>query len=113
MRRAPWVPPAVLALAFLASAVPAAAQCKTATASAWQSTSFAPQAATFTAEVDATAASAAAVALSLGPQTAWSGLAAIVRFNTAGTIDVRNGGAYAAAVTVPYTVGTSYHVRMV
>ena len=63
--------------------------------------------------MDATAASDAAVALSLGAQTAWSGLAAIVRFNTTGTIDARNGGAYAATATVPYTAGTSYHVRFV
>ena len=59
----------------------------------WQNTSFASQGASFTAEMDATAASDAAVALSLGAQTAWSGLAAIVRFNTTGTIDARNGGA--------------------
>src|SRR3954452_6617209 len=103
----------LVAGALLVSPRPARAQCKTATVGAWQNTAFASQSGTFTAEMDATAASDAAVGLSLGAQTAWSGLATIVRFNTTGTIDARNGGVYAATATVPYTAGTSYHVRMV
>jgi len=112
MQRSPLVPLA-LAAAVLALPSPAHAQCKTATAGAWQNTSFASQGASFTAEMDATAASDAAVGLSLGSQTVWSGLATIVRFNTTGTIDARNGGAYAATATVSYTAGTTYHVRLV
>ena len=33
----------------------------------------------------------------------------MVRFNSAGTIDARSGGAYTAAATIPYSAGTSYH----
>lgn len=47
-----------------------------------------------------------------GPATQWSDLAAIVRFNPDGRIDVRNGGAYDADVNLPYVPGTVYHVRM-
>ena len=50
------------------------------------------------------------VGLSNGAAAAWTDLAAIVRFNAAGTIDARNGGAYAAAVAIPYTAGTTYHI---
>src|SRR6185503_4845399 len=113
MHRSPLVPLVAVFAAVLGSTHPAWAQCKTATPGAWQNTSFAAQGATFTAEMDATAAADAAVGLSLGAQTAWSGLATIVRFNTSGTIDARNGGAYAATATVPYTAGTSYHIRLV
>ncbi|MFW6146343.1 MAG: PKD domain-containing protein [Planctomycetota bacterium] len=49
----------------------------------------------------------------LGTATTWGDLACIVRFNTGGTIDVRNGGAYGADATVSYAAGTYYHVRMV
>ncbi len=49
------------------------------------------------------------VGLSLGPAGAFTSLAAIVRFNPAGTIDARNGAAYTAATAVTYTAGTSYH----
>jgi len=40
-------------------------------------------------------------------------LAAIIRFNPAGTIDVRNAAAYTAMGDVPYTAGTAYRFRMV
>jgi hypothetical protein len=104
---------ALVVAALLAFPSAAMAQCKTATVGGWQNTSFASQAGTFTAEMDATAAADAAMGLSLGAQTSWSGLATIVRFNTTGTVDARNGSAYAATATVPYTTGTSYHIRMV
>jgi hypothetical protein len=51
--------------------------------------------------------------LSQGAAAAYTDLAVIVRFNTGGTIDARNGGAYAAANTITYTAGTSYHFRVV
>ena len=44
---------------------------------------------------------------------AYTDLAAIVRFNSSDTIDVRNGSAYGANVSVPYSAGTSYHFVMV
>jgi glucose/arabinose dehydrogenase/aryl-phospho-beta-D-glucosidase BglC (GH1 family) len=52
------------------------------------------------------------VGISNGPQQAYAGFANIVRFNTSGNIDARNGGAYAAASTIPYTGGTTYHFRL-
>src|SRR5260221_14782722 len=111
MQRSPLVSLALAAAAVLALPGPARAQCKTATVGAWQNPSFASQGASFTAEMDATAASDAAVGLSLGSQTVWSGLATIVRFNTTGTIDARNGGAYAATATVSYTAGANQPPR--
>ena len=39
-------------------------------------------------------------------------MAAIVRFNTTGTIDAYNGSAYATS-TIPFSAGVTYHFRMV
>jgi len=36
-----------------------------------------------------------------------------VRFNTTGTIDARNGSAYAAVTNVPFLANTTYHFRLV
>ena len=52
----------------------------------------------------------ALLALSHGRQTTWSGLAAIVRFNSTGTIDVRNGDRYMADAIVAYIPGKKYRV---
>lgn len=71
---------------------------------------------TFTIQWDAVPTQAAEDAfsgLSFGPQTVVTGYACIVRFATTGNIDARNGGAYAATATVPYTANTSYRIRMV
>jgi hypothetical protein len=37
----------------------------------------------------------------------------IVRFNSTGTIDARNGGDYAAASAIPYSSGVNYRIRLV
>jgi hypothetical protein len=83
----------------------------------WQNLAFvSTQSGTFTAEMDATPLGSgidAGVGLSNGSQTAFTGLACIARFNTTGTIDARNGGAYAAAATIPYSANTTYHFRFV
>jgi hypothetical protein len=83
----------------------------------WQNFAFvAAQNGTFTAEVDATPLGGgidAGVGLSNGPQTAYGGLACAARFNSAGKIEARNGGAYAAATVLPYFANTSYHFRFV
>ena len=83
----------------------------------WQNLSFvSSQAGTFTAEMDATPFAAnidAGVGLSNGSQITFTGLACIARFNTNGTIDARNGGAYAAATTIPYSANTTYHFRFI
>jgi hypothetical protein len=44
--------------------------------------------------------------------SAFTDLAAIVRFNSSGAIDAMNGSSYAANVVMPYSVGNVYHVRM-
>src|SRR5579862_5551173 len=49
------------------------------------------------------------VGLSYGPVGAYTSLAAIVRFNPAGTIDAINGAGYTAATVVTYAGGTTYH----
>lgn len=52
------------------------------------------------------------LALANGPQTTWTGLAAIVRFNRNNTIDVRDGGTYRADAVVPYQPNQTYDVTM-
>src|SRR3989442_11616615 len=94
---------------------PPSSTCPT-SSTAFQNAAFATQAGSFTAVFDATPNGAgldAATGLSQGAAAAYTDFAVIVRFNTGGTIDARNGGAYAATNTIPYTAGTSYHFRVV
>ena len=82
----------------------------------WQNTPVALQSGIFTAEFDATPNTAlmnGVIGLSSGPASDYSDLAAIVRFDDSGQIDARNNGTYASDTTVPYTVGTTYHFRLV
>jgi hypothetical protein len=94
----------------------AQAQCVTATAGgSWQNTVMTSETGTFTATFDATPSAAptnSTVGLSNGAQTAYANFACLVRFNPTGDIDARNGGAYAAASTIPYSAGVSYHFRV-
>jgi glucose/arabinose dehydrogenase len=81
----------------------------------WQNRPFTRQTGAFTVRFDATPSArpiSGHVGLSNGPQNAYTGFANIVRFNTSGNIDARNGGAYAAASTIPYAAGTTYHFRL-
>ena len=67
---------------------------------------------TFRLEFDATPASAGidgVIGVSSGSAGAYTSLAAIIRFNSTGTIDARNGAAYMVAAAIPYSAGTSYH----
>ncbi len=92
----------------------AANTCKTGDAT-WQNSTIDSFSDLFEADFDATPQAAGVdgvIGLSQGAATDYSGLAAAVRFNTNNTIDVRNGGVYAADATVPYTPGTKYHVRL-
>jgi hypothetical protein len=76
----------------------------------------ASQTGSFTAEVDATPLDSdidGAVSLSNGPQTTFTGLACIGRFNSSGFIDARNGGGYTAASSIPYLANQTYHFRFV
>ena len=45
--------------------------------------------------------------------TDYASLAAIVRMNSAGTFDARNGAAYTALTTLAYNANTTYHVKIV
>jgi hypothetical protein len=75
-----------------------------------------PQTGQFTAQFDASASlspSNSTISLSQGAVSAYTGMAVVVRFNSSGDIDARNGGAYAAASTIPFIAGTSYHFRLV
>jgi hypothetical protein len=68
----------------------------------------------FTVQFDASVSlspSNTTLGLCQGAQTTYTGLACIVRFNNTGTIDARNGGAFAAASSIPFTANTTYHFR--
>jgi hypothetical protein len=81
----------------------------------WASAPFvSSQGGIFTAAADATplgSGTDSAVGLSLGPQSNYTGLAAIARFNSAGYLDVRNGSGYASDAVVQYTPGRVHHLR--
>jgi hypothetical protein len=47
--------------------------------------------------------------LSFGPASAYTNLAAIVRFNNTGTIDAMNSTAYTSIAKIPYLAGIPYH----
>ncbi len=83
---------------------------------AWHNTAFSPaKTGTFTATFDATPSISpisAAVGLSHGTQAAFSGFANLAIFTTSGTIQARNGSAYAAASTIPSAAGVTYHFRL-
>jgi hypothetical protein len=82
----------------------------------WQNTAFANQTGTLTVAYDVTPSAAkinAVVGLSNGVQTAYTGFAAITRFNPSGNIDARSGGSYTAINTIPYSGGVTYHFRLV
>jgi hypothetical protein len=82
----------------------------------WISGTIPVQTGTFTAEWDSTPSTTTNntnIGLSLGAQTAFTGLAVAMRFNTTGTIDARNAGAFTADNNIPYVAGTSYHFRAV
>jgi hypothetical protein len=84
--------------------------CTTATSS-WANTSFTAQTGSPTVKFNATPSGNninTVVGLSDGPQSAYANLAAIVRFNPSGFIDVYNGTGYSALSSIPYTGGTKY-----
>ena len=117
---------AVMGLALaLVSANSLAYECRTATANTaqWQNMAIPPvqnggyhtQPGMYSVELTATPQTASSdmlVALSQGPQTTWQNLAAIVRFNTNNTIDVRDGDVYRADTTVVYSAPRDYYIRI-
>jgi hypothetical protein len=69
----------------------------------------------FVIELDATPGASptdAVVGLVSGSASSYAGLATSVRFANTGQIDVRRGGAYAAATALPYAAGKTYHIKM-
>jgi hypothetical protein len=104
--------------AFTLPASALAAPCATATANdTWTNTAISPaQSGVFTVLFDATPSASplnAVIGLSKGAQSAYTGFATLVRFSTTGKIDAYNGTGYAAATSVPFVAGTTYHVREV
>lgn len=82
----------------------------------WRNRSLGTHTGTFTTEFDATPSTAkvdGVMGLSNGSTTSYNALAAIVRFNTTGRIDARNGSGYGALAAIPYTANTPYHFRLV
>ncbi|MDP3544236.1 MAG: Ig-like domain-containing protein [Elusimicrobiota bacterium] len=93
----------------------AAAPACLASAPQWKSTPFPAQSAPFTAAFDAVPGASridAVTGLSLGAASGYASLAAIVRFNNTGYLDVRNGGAYGADASIPYNAGARYRLRL-
>ena len=85
-------------------------------AAAWQNIALPARTGTFTVEFDAKASAAkmdGVMGLSNGPAGSYAAQAAAVRFNNAGRLDARNGGAYAAATAIPYSPNIAYHFRLV
>jgi len=82
----------------------------------WASFAFEPRNDAFTYAFDMAAlANNIDAVVGLGgvtPVTGYGDMACIVRFNSSGKIDVRNGGGYAALVDMPYSVDNVYSVRM-
>lgn len=81
--------------------------------SPWRSQAFTAQSGTFRVELTATPVADgldAVVGLAQDGPTAFSDLAAIVRFRPDGTFDARNGATYAAETTVPYHAGSRYWI---
>lgn len=108
----------ILMMGLAVSGTAFAQSCMTATGGGpWVNAPLAStQTGTFTVTFDATPAASpinSVIALSLGAQNAYAGFATLARFNPSGNIDARNGSAYAAASTIPYSGGKTYHFRQV
>ena len=82
----------------------------------WTNTSFVNQAGSFNLDFDATPVQAGmdmVLGASNNSATSVSGMAVIVRFNSSGTVDARNGAAYATNANFAYQAGKKYHFKLV
>lgn len=106
----------LLPLALLCMAVPTMAQTCLTSNSTWSNSApFPSQSGTFSATFDLTpqaAGSDAIMGFSLNAPTTYSSLAIVVRFNSSGFIDARNGSNYTAVSSIPYTSGLTYHLQL-
>jgi hypothetical protein len=83
---------------------------------AWQNLSFASQTGGCTITFDATPNinnMEGVIGVSAVPASNYASLAASVRFNPSGMIDVFNGSSYVAATQVPYAAGQTYTFRLI
>jgi hypothetical protein len=105
----------VVAASRVGAGTPARPGCF-ASSDTWQSKPFPPQSGRFTALFDVIPEGSGidgVTGLAAGPASNYTHLAAAVRFNTAGQVDARRGGEYAALTPVAYTAGVTYRVRLV
>jgi hypothetical protein len=82
---------------------------------AWWNQDFPEQSGSFTVELDATPSADAqdtVVGLSAGEAASFTALAVIVRFNDAGSVDVRDGSGYRADTAYAYAAGHRYHIQI-
>jgi hypothetical protein len=82
----------------------------------WHALAISPAASgLFVASFDATPTVSpenAVIGLSSGAATAYGNVSCIARFNPTGQIDAYNGTGYAAAASINYSAGVTYHFRM-
>jgi hyaluronate lyase len=86
------------------------------TTTGWFNVPMLPQAGAFTVEFDATPSASplnSVMGLSNNLAAGYADVATAVRFSSTGVIDARNGAAYAAATSIPFTAGTRYHFRLI
>lgn len=89
--------------------------CITSVPGSFKNNAFAAQTGTFTVEFDAIPSAQtmdAVVGLSNGLATSYNSLGPIIRFVNS-TIDARSGAAYGSVTPIPFTLGISYHFRLV
>jgi len=82
----------------------------------WQNSGFSPQDARFTAQFSATPGVTnldGLVGLAANPGTSFADFAVLVRFNTAGQIDARDGNTYRAETVIAYAPNQAYEFRLV
>jgi hypothetical protein len=82
----------------------------------WPVNALPSQTGSFTVEFDLTANLSnvdCVTGLAYGAADWWNELACIVRLNSSGTVDVRDGGSYTADATVSYVAYDSFHVEMI
>ena len=83
---------------------------------AWRNRAMPTESGTFQWEADVTpfvtTFNDGVVGLGQAAPNGYSSMGVAVRFNTSGDIDARNGGAYAAGITLAFSLGSAYHLRV-
>ncbi len=97
------------------TATPTGSICLNSNPTTWVSKLFSTQTGRFTALFDAAPSANlidSPMGLSQSAPSAFTGLANIVRFNSSGFIDARNGSLYSAQTQVSYSGSVNYHFRL-